>query len=198
MKNIVIFGIPRSGKSTLAHKLNKKFHYPLINGDCERVSMSNIFPELDIEHNKNFSKYLEILLRKYKREFKNSVPIILESVDITIKDINAYFNKEDNIFICLGVSSISAEEFADMIIKYDGDFDWTKKTAKEDLINYCSKYIETSKQNEIYCRNNNIMYIETSKQNEIYCRNNNIMYIETSENRDIIFNELIKQLKIDS
>ena len=73
MKSIIIIGEPRCGKTTLANALYDKLNCQIIHGDCERVSLSLAFPELNIKENPKFVKYLEILLRKQQRDSKYSV-----------------------------------------------------------------------------------------------------------------------------
>lgn len=54
MKNIIIIGTPRCGKTTLANMIYDKLKCQIIHGDCERVSLDLAFPELNIKTNKNF------------------------------------------------------------------------------------------------------------------------------------------------
>lgn len=175
MKSIIIIGEPRCGKTTLSNVLYDKFKCQIIHGDCERVSLSLAFPELNIKKNPNFVKYLEILLRKQQRDSKYSV--VLESTDIKPKDIVSTFNVDDNIVVCLGVTSINYIEFCDYILKNDTDNDWTRKCTKEEILNYCKEYISNSKLNEEECNRFNIKFFDMSfnrnqKINEI------ISYIE--------------------
>ena len=48
MKNIIIFGEPRSGKSTLANMIIDKFNYQVIHVDAVRDTFKEIYPELNI------------------------------------------------------------------------------------------------------------------------------------------------------
>ena len=48
MKNIIILGRPRSGKSTLANLLVEKYNYQVIRLDALRDSLTKIYPELNI------------------------------------------------------------------------------------------------------------------------------------------------------
>lgn len=160
MKSIIIIGEPRCGKTTLANALYDKLNCQIIHGDCERVSLSLAFPELNIKENPKFVKYLEILLRKQQRDSKYSV--ILESTDIKPKDIIETFSLDNNIVICLGVASIDYNDFCDYIIKNDTENDWTKKCSKDEILSYCKEYISNSKINEVECIKNNIKYFDMS------------------------------------
>lgn len=160
MKSIIIIGEPRCGKTTLANELYDKLNCQIIHGDCERVSLSLAFPELNIKENPKFVKYLEILLRKQQRDSKYSV--ILESTDIQPRDIAETFNLDNNIVICLGVTSIDYKQFCDYIIKNDTENDWTKKCSKDEILNYCKEYISNSKINEAECIKYNIKFFDMS------------------------------------
>ena len=46
LKNIIIFGEPRSGKSTLANMIVDRFNYQVIHVDSIRDTFKKIYPEL--------------------------------------------------------------------------------------------------------------------------------------------------------
>lgn len=48
MKNIIIIGRPRAGKSTLANMIADKFNYQIIRTDAVRNTFKTVFPELNI------------------------------------------------------------------------------------------------------------------------------------------------------
>ena len=166
MKNIIIIGTPRSGKTTLANMLYGKIKCQIIHGDCERLAIDLTFPELHIKENKNFCKYLEILIRKQHRDNKYKYPIILESTDINPEDIDNYFNKDNNIIICLGTTLIDYKKYAEMILKNDTKLDWTYKYSKEQIEEYTKEYIQKSKENLEECKKRNIKFIDTSIERE--------------------------------
>ena len=51
MRNIIIGGTVRAGKSTLANMLRKKFNYSLMESDSIVNAFQKTFPELGIVHN---------------------------------------------------------------------------------------------------------------------------------------------------
>lgn len=79
MKNVVIIGAPRSGKSTLSRKLfEKDKRYSIIGSDEVRRAFDEIFPELEINDRGGvgtklkfpifMSKLLDILCRNNIRD----------------------------------------------------------------------------------------------------------------------------------
>ncbi len=48
MKNIIILGRPRAGKSTLANMIVDKYNYQIIRTDTIRSCLKDVFPELNI------------------------------------------------------------------------------------------------------------------------------------------------------
>ena len=176
MKNIIIIGTPRCGKTTLANMIYDKIKCQIIHGDYQRIAIDLAFPELNIKTNKNFSKCLEILVRKYHRDNKYKYPVILESTDITLEDIDKYFDKDNSIIICLGTISIDYMKFASEIIKNDTKLDWTKDYSKKEIEEMCKEYIEISKKN-----------LDESKKR-------NIKFIDTSINRNNVLNNLLNEI----
>lgn len=166
MKNIIIIGTPRCGKTTLANMLYDKIKCQIIHGDSNRIAIDLTFPELNIKNNKEFCKYLEILLRKEHRDNKYKYPMVLESTDITPEDIEKYFDKKNNIIICLGTTLINYKTYAEKIIENDTHLDWTKNYSKDKIEELCKDYINTSKKNLKLCQKKNIKFIDTSIDRE--------------------------------
>ena len=51
MKNIIILGVARSGKTTLARMIKKRYsNYNIIDGDCIRNAFEKSIPEVNINH----------------------------------------------------------------------------------------------------------------------------------------------------
>lgn len=67
MKDILILGMPRTGKTTLAGKLRKELaNYDLISCDCIRNMLSNCFPQLGIGPDKSFKRSDNRILKELK------------------------------------------------------------------------------------------------------------------------------------
>ncbi len=108
MKDILILGMPRTGKTTLATKLRKELtNYDLISCDCIRNMLSNCFPQLGIGPDKSAKKNEEVLpnciykLLKYnKKRVDTELGFIIEGAQILPDTANSLF--KDSIVIFLG------------------------------------------------------------------------------------------------
>lgn len=172
MKNILIFGRPRCGKSTLANMIVDKFNYQVIHMDALRDTFKTIYPELNInpkeaKDNEKFQLFLqEYLRRNTKEEERNKYGYVLEGCDISVSDCNKLYNNGKNIIYFLVPLEISAEEFFSNIRKNDSKYDWTYKYSNEQLIETSKKYILEGKQIREECEKYNINCVDTSVNRE--------------------------------
>lgn len=181
-KNILIFGEPRSGKSTLTDMIFKKFGYQIIRSDCERNALKEIFPDLNISpktaiNSKKFQLYLKQLIFQYWRDGRDKVGIVLEGTDTSVEDCYEIFNDKNNIIIYLGPINTTPEELATKIKENDTEFDWSRNLSIEELIELSKSYIERAK-----------------KYNE-QCQKYGFLFIDTSQNRNQVFEQLLKDLE---
>jgi len=56
MKNIIIAGPSRTGKSTLARRINEEFHHFVLSVDTLVATFQGAYPQLDIRPNWNQEK----------------------------------------------------------------------------------------------------------------------------------------------
>ena len=82
MKNVIIFGEPRSGKSTLANMIVDKFNYQVIHVDAIRDTFKTIYPELNIApdiaiNNKKFQLFIQEYLNRNINKILSVMVIIL-------------------------------------------------------------------------------------------------------------------------
>lgn len=171
MKNIVIFGVPRAGKSTLANKIVDKFHYQVLRVDCIRGAFKDVFPELKIkswtaiEH----EKFQEFLARYFYRNIKqprNQYNYVLEGCETHVADCDRLFHDENMIRYYLGMTKISPEQLATNIRKYDSEKDWTYGKSDDEILEYAKRCIEQSKINQKECEKYHIKFVETSMKRE--------------------------------
>lgn len=167
-KNILIFGEPRSGKSTLTDMIFKKFGYQIIRSDCERNTLKEIFPDLNINpknaiSNKSFQVYLKQLIFQYWRDGRDKIGIVLEGCDTRPEDCNELFNDGNNIIIYLGAIDITPEDLAKNIKENDNEFDWSRNIPIEELIELSKNYIDRAKEYKEQCQKYGFLFVDTSK-----------------------------------
>lgn len=181
MKNIIITGIPRSGKTTLSKLIKEKYpKYNIISFEAIRNGFIKSQPDLRMG-NRNSEARKEIL-PDYIMEFihwNNTISTygsIIEGDFANIKTIKELSN-EDDLIICLGFNQRNIDEIISNIKKYD---------TKED---YTSDWTEEKIRNHFYD------LVETDKYNYDYCKKNNINYYDTFENREEVLNKIIDNME---
>lgn len=168
MKNIIIFGEPRCGKSTLANMIVDKFHYQVIRVDALRDTFKTIYPELNIApntaiKNEKFQLFIqEYLRRNIKKEERNKYGYVIEGCETSVYDCNRFFNNDDNIIYYLAPVNITPVDFFNNIRKFDSKKDWTYKLTDEELIKCTTSMIEKGKKIKEECKKYNISFVDTS------------------------------------
>ena len=112
MKNIIIIGSSRVGKSTLASILCAKYNFNYMSGDSIRNAFINIYPELGytVENtieNKDFCKFINFIINENNIHLKRNIYYVIDSADILIKNAKEIFKK--SLIIGIGCKEISAE-----------------------------------------------------------------------------------------
>ena len=173
MKNIMLIGISRTGKSTFANMLKNKYpNYNIINADMIKKAFQQNFDDCsELKNNVNYRKFVKDF---FKFEcFYNDNNFILDTVDILPSDIEI-IDKEQFEIIAFGCPSISVDEM--LKIWYKTDNKW--------LLN----------KNEDEIREKAIRCIQKSNEFREECKKFNIKFIDTSYNREKTLNELLEQV----
>lgn len=150
MKNIIIAGASRTGKSSLAKRINEKYHHFAISLDKLVFAFQEAYPQLDIILNWNREKTAENLapfighfigmfssadgrgLLPYSHGEINENKFLLEGAYFNFDKIFSIlktYGKEDlkNNFILIGLvqKNKTVDEFVRDFKKYDTINDWT-------------------------------------------------------------------------
>ena len=172
MKNIIIFGEPRCGKSTLANMIVDKFQYQVIRVDALRDTFKTIYPELNIApntaiENEKFQLFIqEYLRRNIKKEERNKYGYVIEGCETSVYDCNKLFNNSDNIIYYLVPIDITPIEFFNKIRKNDSAKDWTYMLTDKELLECSTRMIEKGKIIKEECKKYNISFVDTSHDRE--------------------------------
>lgn len=185
-KNIIIWGTSRSGKSTLALYLSKKFSYSIIDLDSIIGSFYKVYPQLGINHNdvkdkvvKNLSPFLwtYLLTLNAKENRLKKLNYIFEGSYFDINDIlDTVKNNRIKVVIVLTLYD-NYEKYFQEIRDHDNEYDWTYNLPDSVLLNHCKN-----------------LYIE-NWQIKTFCEMNKIKYYDMSFDRKKIFKKIYKDLK---
>ena len=173
MKNIAIFGSSRSGKSTLAKMISKKYsNYHIIIGDDIRWAFQEVLPNNNINSKggigmvEDFPNFLSCLFYKSIRRNKGEINYIVETCDITPKKAYQLFNKEDTLLLFLGTPRQTIDEHFNEIRKYQTEKDWTYDRSDEHILEHSKHWISKSIEYEKECKELNIWFVDTSFDRE--------------------------------
>lgn len=184
MKNIAIFGSSRSGKTTLAKMISKKYpNYHIIIGDDIRWAFEEVLPSNNINNKggsgmeNDFPNFLASYFYKSIMRNNDEFNYIVETCDMTPKKASLLFKREDIILLFLGTPKQTALEHFNEIRKYQTEKDWTYDRSDEHILEHSKHWISKS--------------IEYEKE----CKELNIWYVDTSFNREEVLNETLKEIE---
>ena len=167
MKNIILIGASRAGKSTFTKLITKKLNnISIIRTDLLRLAYREAICK-DNTINTNLLKqnpdYINYILSYYKfaNKYDTEYIKVIDTVDFGPKDSKLF---ENSIMICLGYPNITPEEVVANWRKYDTELDWTFKKTDEELIEIASEEIKNSKRLQEECKNYNVKFIDTSHE----------------------------------
>lgn len=182
MKNIIIAGIPRSGKTTLAKKLFRELqNYNLIQQDIietatirmyeknfAKIESDGLKKTISIntsEVNRIASELLRNIYNDSINDDKN-IGTILVTFDISMEELKEYKDNGD-IIIVLGCSELTKEQFISNVRKYDTPNDRTYYLGNFSLSMELEYYVKKTKEDKIKCQELGLTYIDTSNNRDI-------------------------------
>ena len=176
IKNIILIGASRSGKSTFTKLLNEKFNIMIIRTDLMRLAFRDAIYEdkkTSLSEVKSNPYYINYVLSYYKYADMYDIDYIkvVDTVDFNPKDCS---NFENSIVICFGYPNITKVEVVANWKKYDTELDWTKYKTEEKLLDYAESEI------------NNSRFLKKE------CKKYNIKFVDTSYNREKVLNDLLE------
>lgn len=184
MKNILIFGICRTGKSTFSKMIQKKFtNYQIIEVDTIISALQKTIPNIPIgfihdnlKENK-LPEFLNLLIQKNINKNGKELGFIINGDSIMPDDLFKYFDLKNTIVYYFVNEKLSPNQILENCRKHDSNEEWTTRRTDEELLNHFKFYKKI--------------------ENKIIddCKKYNIKCIDTSENRKIILNELLEDLK---
>lgn len=182
MKNIIIIGRPRAGKSTLANMISDKYHYQIIRTDTIRNTFRDIMPELNIRPNtaiesEQFQMFCKEFWECNIRQARNKYGYVMEGCETSVKDCKELYDNGNNLIYVLVQIDIKPEEMARNMKEHDMSNDWSYEMSDEERIEYCVRSIEKAK---------------TIKEE---CSKYGLKFYDTSKDRDKVLNEIMEDIE---
>lgn len=175
MKNILIMGIGKAGKTTLSEMLKDKCNnYSLIHSDSLKWAMiraddkeqyyrANADKQKEFEHGIYFQKTLLEFFKSCVSKDKNHYGYILESGQLHPKIVKEMIDFENTIVICLGLGNLNADEMVDLCIEHDIEKDWTYGLSRDYLKQHALDWFSANEMLKKECPKYGIKYYDTSK-----------------------------------
>lgn len=184
MKNVIIGGTVRSGKTTLACKLFNETKISLCESDTIVNAFNEVYPQLGILHKKPkesreiFKPFLFEVLNGFVRSLKyKNVPTVFPGSQFLPEHIAQYGQLDRYVVIFLGMGHTTAQNLLERFREKDGVGDWTADFSNEKLIHICQQIIDES------------LIIEQQ------CQQYGFLYYDTFDNREATFNTIVSMIK---
>lgn len=181
MKNIYIYGMPRTGKTSLATCIAKKFpNYHIINLDAIREAFLEIFPE-DINYKEKiglqdkFPAFLRSYIKNEEEWNRGSFSYIIEGYDITPESIVKFFPE----YLKYGLfynDTTTSSMLLEAVKKYDSSKDWSFYKNDDFMLAFLEKYIQR-----------NSSFMQRANENGIKC-------FKTTSNRTEVFQKILDDI----
>ncbi|CAB1059547.1 hypothetical protein D1BOALGB6SA_4309 [Olavius sp. associated proteobacterium Delta 1] len=154
MATVVIGGVPRGGKSLLAHAVYNSIKCSVVHLDmvcgCVRKAYPSSFPNRDNPDEiygliDDFQDMLIRIIKNIGHEF-NDIRVF-ESTFLNPKEVSERLNKPHYICIYFGYPNVEPEEKLSQLRTYGKSYPqcWTNKVSDTKLIEHLSHFIEVSK-----------------------------------------------------
>lgn len=175
MKNILIMGIGRAGKTTLSNMIKDKWNnYNLLHSDSlkwaiiraknkEDYYRKNVNIQKEYEYEDFFQTTLLELYNSLIKKDKKEYGYILESGQLSPKIVSKMIDFNKTYVICLGLGNLTAEDMVEQCLKYDTKESWTYGLSRDYLLEHARDWYERNKMLKQECPKYNIKYIDTSE-----------------------------------
>lgn len=175
MKNILIMGVGRAGKTTLSEMIKKKYNnYNLVHSDSIKWSLirakgmeeyykKNVNEQKEFEHGEFFQRVLLEFFNSCLRNDINSWGYILESGQLEPKYVSEMIDFKKTIVICLGHGNLSKEDIIKLCKTNDIESDWSYELPYSKLEAHAKKWADMNEILKNECPKYSIEYFDTSK-----------------------------------
>ncbi len=150
MKNLIILGSARSGKTTTAKKVKDLFGFNILSIDSIVTAFQNVFPDVGITHHHNgeVSKILAPFISSYVKDFVSDCPNIKNAIEgwhMQPACALNFFDKKDFDIVVLGYPDLTPVQALENVRKYAVPNDYTTEMSDEKLLDLLGRHINHSK-----------------------------------------------------
>lgn len=166
MKNVIIVGASRSGKSTVAKQICKNQNMVYIPFDAIVSTLENLYPEINILHlddNKDMSPKLAKFICEFIKHLDyEDINYVFDLYQLYPNDLHKYIDISNFVIVYMGYPNQSPREKLEIIKKYARINDWTKRIDDEEMLEAITSFRDENKRMYIQCLEHNIPFFDTS------------------------------------
>lgn len=175
MKNIIIIGVARAGKTTLSNMIKDRYNqYNVIHSDniawgiIRGLGKENYYTEHVEErkewiHGDTFQRILLEICKAAISKDEKEYGTILDTGQLEPKYAKELINMGNVYCICLGHGGLNKQGIIDLCREHDTPKDWTYRISDEQLEANAKKWNEKNELMRTECPKYGIRYIDTSK-----------------------------------
>jgi adenylate kinase family enzyme len=175
MKNIIIVGASRSGKSTLAKKICKEFNYVYIPFDAIISTLENLYPETGLKHlddNEEISpKFAKFIAEFTSHLDYEDINYVFDLYQLYPQDLLDNLDKSKFVILYLGYPNLSPEEKHDFVKKFAREKDWTRNTKDQEMLEILKLFIRENKKMYEECIKLDIPFFDTGSNFDLMLDN---------------------------
>lgn len=168
MKNILILGVARSGKTTLANMIANRYGFSIIDIDAFIGAFKENYPNLGFDYHSKSNHLVAPFVASYVNAFMYHYPnlnFVIEGYHIKLADAVKLFGDKLEIIV-LGYPQLTGEQVLANVRKYEGQLDYTRDISDEELLKVVSRHVEYSKKFEKECKELGLNFYDTSYNRE--------------------------------
>lgn len=178
-KVVIIGGNKRSGKTTLATLMHKKYNFNYYNFDMLLDSLEASFSELNDGKDDKYIKLLEEMVKRSLDDAKNyNISTVYEYI-FTPDMFSKFKYIKDVKIVFLANLDANEDNIEDDLIKYSKEYDWPLSATNEDMKRNIKYILENNEILKEECKKYNFRLINTSREKK----------------RNTIINKLLKEFK---
>ena len=164
MKNIIIAGVPRSGKSTLARRLSSGLGFSICPADAIVSTFGKIFPEHGISHfesnhGKACDAFHDFLIEYLHHLDYEDIPFVVDvyhAMPHSLADL-----RETYAVVFMGYPSAALQEKCSHVRQYARPKDWTEGLSDDQLSVAVQRFVDESKMIQKACSEMGIPFVDT-------------------------------------
>lgn len=165
MKNILILGTGRVGKTTLAKMIHKECGHSLISVESILGSFQTLYPEIGMRHDVYCDKLITPFIAEYIKGAMYSHPdckLVIEGYHVHPQTAKTLIDQNEFQIIVLGCPNLTPEQALINIRKYDDNSCWTQSMSDDFILNHAKNHISQAKNLQIECKKLDIPFYDTS------------------------------------